>query len=219
MSIQTSVFTLQRNDRRADKPETHDAPGGFSAAAEFVVGFVTRIDPDGWVIDIKGSCVTAKRAVSCLIDPAVGDQVACIHAPEALHWIVAVLRRDVGAPLVLGGNEAVLQLRATTFSVRTQEMNVDSQQLCVRSAETTVSGTTVQLIAGVVKLTGSLFSSVFERVHQLSRHCLRTTQGLDRVQAEHIEVDAGRLLRMQGEHAIIQGEKIVKARGGQIHLG
>jgi hypothetical protein len=75
------------------------------------------------------------------------------------------------------------------------------------------------VIGATMKLIGSLFSTVFDRATHFSKHHLRTTDGVDRVQATHIEQDAGQLLRLSGEHALINGEKLVKTRGGQIHFG
>jgi hypothetical protein len=82
-----------------------------------------------------------------------------------------------------------------------------------------VVGGEVRLIGATMKLIGSLLSTVFERATHFSKHHLRTTEGVDRVQATHIEQEAGQLLRLSGEHALVTGEKLVKTRGGQIHFG
>ena len=77
----------------------------------------------------------------------------------------------------------------------------------------------VIFVGSGIKIVGSALSSVMDRVQHFSRHYLRTTDGVDRVSATHIECEARQLLRLEGEHALINGEKLVKARGAQIHFG
>jgi len=82
-----------------------------------------------------------------------------------------------------------------------------------------VVGRDVRLVATSLRLVGSLLSSVMDRVNHFSRHYLRTTEGEDRVTATHVDVEATQLLKVQGEHTLVNGAKLVKARGGQIHFG
>jgi hypothetical protein len=39
------------------------------------------------------------------------------------------------------------------------------------------------------------------------------------VSATHVEVQAQQLMRLEGEHALVNGRELVKARGAQIHFG
>ena len=82
-----------------------------------------------------------------------------------------------------------------------------------------VVGRQFRLIAGSVRLIGGVLSTVMERVHHFSKHYLRTTDGTDRVSATHIECEAKQLLRMEAEHTLVNGSKLIKARGSQIHFG
>ena len=74
-------------------------------------------------------------------------------------------------------------------------------------------------VTQAVKLVGSVLSTVFERVTHFSRNHLRTTDGIDRVQATHVECEAEQLARISGQHLLLNGQNLVKARGGQIHFG
>jgi len=56
-------------------------------------------------------------------------------------------------------------------------------------------------------------------VQHFSRHYLRTTDGIDRVAATHVECEAKQLMRIEGEHTLVNGRELVKARGAQIHFG
>jgi hypothetical protein len=66
---------------------------------------------------------------------------------------------------------------------------------------------------------GNTCSTVFDQVQHYAQRHLRTTQGLDRVQAQQLDLQAEQLLQLHGQHTLVDGEKLIKARGAQIHFG
>jgi hypothetical protein len=98
-------------------------------------------------------------------------------------------------------------------------MRLTSERVEVALGSAEIVGRDLRLVAASLRLVGSLLSSVMDRVHHFSRHYLRTTEGEDRVRATHVDVEATQLLQMQGEHTLVNGAKLVKAKGGQIHFG
>jgi hypothetical protein len=160
----------------------------------------------------------AHRAASCLLEPVVGDTVACLLiAPDEL-WVLAVLQREDGAPHRLRC-EAPLEVQAPELRFESERFTLRTAKAEVVAEEAELMGRQLRAVATTVKLVGSALHSVFDRVTHFSRHHLRTTQGVDRVQATHLECEAEQLLQLSAEHALINGEKLVKARGGQIHFG
>lgn len=196
--------------------------------ASWCVGVVRACDEDGFEVHCGALQARAKRAASCLLEPAPGDSVACLRvAPHAL-WVLAVLHRAaVAQPQVLrfSGDtrieveEGQLELQAprVALSGRQLQFSAHEAKMAVDSAE--LVGRHLRVTGSVLKLVGSVLSSVMDRVNHYSRHYLRTTDGIDRVAATHVECEARQLLRLSGEHALVNGEKLVKARGGQIHFG
>ena len=88
------------------------------------------------------------------------------------------------------------------------------------TADTTeVVGRQLSVVAGRIKAVGQMLSTVMERVQHFSRSHVRTTDGIDRVTATHVEVEADQLMRLEAEHALVNGRSLVKARGAQIHFG
>lgn len=194
------------------------APAASATPATHCVGIVTESVGDRLTVKSGALVASARRAASCLLVPARGDCVACLLvAPDEL-WVTAVLQREEGVPIVLGGTGPMrfeadaLEFECGRFSLRARRSEISSD-------ETQVVGREMRVIGAVMKLTGSLLSTVFDRVTHFSKNHLRTTEGVDRVQATHLEQEAQQLLRLSGEHALINGEKLVKARGGQIHFG
>ena len=198
-----------------------------ATAAQWCVGVVVDTDEAGLWVSSGELRARATQAASCLLAPVPGDSVACLLVAPHEVWIIAVLQREEGTPSVIrchgstrleveGGGLQVLaeniELDSDKFSVHTQHA-----QLSTDIAE--VVGRQLTVVGSAIKLIGTTLSSVMERVSHFSKHYLRTTEGLDRVHATHLECEADQLLRMNGQNTLITGGQLVKARGAQIHFG
>lgn len=205
------------------------APRAAALAADYCVGVVGATEKGRLQIHSGGVQAWASRALSCLLEPRAGDTVACMRVAPDEWWVTAVLQREDGqAPhlLSLRGDTTLqiehgrLAVQAPNLSLRADdalELAASQARLAVETGE--VTGRQLRVSAGVLKLVGSVLSSVMDRVQHFSHHYLRRTEGLDRVHATHLDCEAEQLLRLSGEHALVNGEKLVKARGGQIHFG
>jgi hypothetical protein len=187
-----------------------------------VVGHAERV----FKVHHADRIVDAKRAASCLLEPVVGDTVACLIAADDA-WVIAVLEREEGVENTLRCDGATrIATGDAALTIESRAMQLHSDEFVLKTARAHVAADTAHVVGGelrvigaTLKFIGSLFSTVFDRATHFSKHHLRTTEGIDRVQATHIEQDAGQLLRLSGEHALINGSKLVKTRGGQIHFG
>lgn len=175
-----------------------------------------------------GVALAVRTAESCLLVPAAGDTVLCFGgAPDGI-WVLSVLVRGAGS------RERVLRCAGDTrlvvehgqLTVEADRLRTASNHLEMRARTAAVSldatefvGDRVRMVAGTFKLVGSMLSTVMDRVNHFSQNYLRTTRGLDRVNAAHVECEATELLHLRGEHALINGAKLVKTRGAQIHFG
>jgi hypothetical protein len=132
--------------------------------------------------------------------------------------VLAVLQRESAAPDVVS-SERPLHIRAPELSLEGERFRLRSAEADVAVQQARVVGHDWRFVTSTLKVVGALMSSVFDRVTHFSKHHLRTTEGTDRVQAAHVECEASQLLRLSGEHTLINGDKLVKARGSQIHFG
>lgn len=187
---------------------------------------VLRVDaPGSFTLQAGSRLVQARRALSCLLEPQAGDRVAWLLMAPDEAWIVALLDRpgEAGATLSCPGSLRIeahaLALAAPSVQIEGEELGVRARQLRVNSDDAQLDAGTVRLMGAVVKVVGSVLSTVFDRVTHYSQQHLRTTKGLDRVHATHLECEAQELMRLSGKHALINGEKLVKTRGAQIHFG
>lgn len=186
----------------------------------YALGVVSAVEANELQVTLAPGVCSARRAVSCLIEPLVGDRVACLCESDGSVWITAVLERPQAADTVHTLScEGPLTLRASTLSLAAGSLQLDADQAALRCEQADLMGTRLNIMGGTLKAVGSVLSTVFDRVLHHSRQHLRTTEGLDKVQADQLVCQASQLLELHGEHTLINGEKLVKARGAQIHFG
>jgi len=203
------------------------APSPVPTPAETCVGVITAVTPTGLSVRSGSLHSTGQRAASCLLVPALGDTVVCLRVAPDEVWVLAVLQREEGVENVLHcAGPTRLEVSAGALSLRADELSLHSKHFALRADradvvtdEAKVMGRQLRVVGTAVKLVGSLLSTVFDRVTHHSKSHLRTTEGLDRVHATHLECEAQQLLRLSGQHTLVNGEKLVKTRGGQIHFG
>lgn len=190
-------------------------------------GIVTARGARGYCV-VSGDLQTeALRAASCLLEPEIGDTVACLEIAPSQYWIVAVLQREEGVKDVLrfqrsarvetAGSE--LALKADSIAMNSCAFRLATEDADLLADRAQWVGEEFKGVGKAFRIAGALLSTAFDRVSHFSKHYLRRTEGLDRVQAQMLQQDATQLMQISAEHTVINGEKLVKARGGQIHLG
>ena len=202
------IAAIRRTRPRADRP----------IPAQNCVGLITACDDGGFTVRSGDLQARGRRALSCLLEPALGDTVACLLVAPDEVWLTAVLQREEGTAHVLR-SAAPLTLAAPGLTLETSAFALRAERVTVSATDAELVGKNLHVIGTAVKLVGSVLSTVFERVTHFSRNHLRTTDGIDRVQATHVECEAEQLARISGQHLLLNGQNLVKARGGQIHFG
>lgn len=202
---------------RAARRRTRRAPAAQPVSASWSAR-VMHCDGAELRLEVDGVTRMARRAASCLLAPEPGDQVICMQTGTEQAWVVAILVRAADTPALLACPTS-LEIAAPELRLRSGSLDVYAEQAVLSVGVAEVIGRQLRATATTLKLVGSVLSSVMDRVTQFSRDYQRTTQGMDRVRATHIEREAQQLLRLQGEHVLTNGSKLVKARGAQIHFG
>lgn len=191
------------------------------------VGIVTGVEADRYLVASGDAVLSGRRAVSCLLEPVVGDTVSCVQfAPDEL-WLVAILMREDGAAhtLRLRGDTTVqvddgrLSLHAPTIELQGENLTLAARKLAASVDEGEVVGREFRVIGSGIKLVAALIDTVADRVTQFSKHYQRHTQGVDRVRAQVLDQEATQLLAQTAEHVTVNGRRLVKTRGGQIQFG
>jgi Protein of unknown function (DUF3540) len=222
-----SAPQLNGIDKKRKPVPLKSTPTASPTPGEWCVGIVQSSGDAGLRISSGGFQARAQRAVSCLLEPTHGDSVACLRVAPDEVWIVAVLHREEGVSNVLSctGNTSLqvhdggLQIKANTLKLNSEHLHVASKDAHMATESAEIVGKQLRIIGTAIKVVGSVMSTVMDRVNHYSKHYLRTTEGVDRVSATHIECEAQQLMRLDAEHTLVSGAQLVKARGAQIHFG
>jgi uncharacterized protein YukE len=206
-----------------DPSDSRQSPLAFAASA----GVVFKVCADEFEVTVGRKQFVCAKAASCLLKPELGDTVLVQGIADAGVWILAVLVRSET-------QEGVIQLpRSAVFcngdggiTFRTHRLDVDSEDTQFRSKRIGVLFDEMQAIGksfnatiGTVKAIGRLMSTIADRITQYSQTYSRTTQGMDRTEAQQLEVNAEQMVRLKAPYVLVEGDNLVKTKGSQIHFG
>lgn len=161
---------------------------------------VVSLDTDSYLLNDGRA---ARQALSCLLQPEVGDHVLAATCQGDIPYILHILARN---------NLQQVQLRVP-----------GAQQLCIAQDQVLVSAnhsitlnalTNIDINAatGLLSLNArNLFTSVSESLVQNVQHFVG--------QAEHYLLEVKQLLRLHGQQALITAEKDVKVDAERISMG
>lgn len=179
----------------------------------------------------------ARRALSCLVWPEVGDRILTSVGLTDEPFLIAVLERSTGAPLrlVLPGETQVevasgagMSLRVDgqlTFGSRTG-INMDAPAVGVSTSLLTLVTQRLSLIARealaslrITRLVGDLIEASAESLNLRLDRSRRTVRDLDQVHAGSLELRAEQVAHLQSDTLLASAQRLVKIDGEQIHLG
>jgi len=197
------------------------------------VGEVMSVEAEECAVRVAGQMRVAKRAVSCLVAPEVGDQV--LVAVSEPSFVLAVLEREHDAVAISVPGDVRLEVPAGRFSVTAREgvdvisgeglaMTAETMQLNAREGgmffeALTYAGRFLNADLREVKTAIDTVDQVIGRVSERLKNAYRFVEGLDRQQAGHLNIRAEKSAQVRAENTIVSAEELVKLDGDQIHLG
>ena len=216
-----------RNTATADPALLADAVGAQALAVTFV-GELTAADAgaeQGYTVRCGAHHHSARLAHSCLVEPEPGDRVACWRLADGeggdAVFIVAVLTRaarDQGLRLKLGeGVELGARAGALSLKAESLDVQVGAASFVYRSMQSI--GELCSATLGQLKLVGAVLSTVFDRESHHAQQSRRVIDGLDSVDAKVMQHRASELMHLQAANVLANGDRLVKFKGAQIHLG
>lgn len=193
-------------------------------------GEVVSVERDVLTVRTALADVAARRAASCLLDPAKGDRVLVATEERGEAFVLAVLeQRTPGAATISVEGDLTLRSVSGKLSVAAKE-GVD----IVSSAATRILSSVVEVSAldtlsllggavkaelGKVKLYADTLDAFFERVTQHAKRSYRAVDEVDQVRARHIDYAARESAHLRGENALVTAHQLVKVNGEQVHVG
>jgi hypothetical protein len=199
------------------------------------VARVLEADADGWLLELNERRVSAKRAASCLLEPAPGDRVWVVGQSGEGFFVIAVLERATATEtkLLLDGDVTLAASGRMTLSAPEGiglttagklELQADELDVGARSGRVVLERAAVvasSLLAHLRKSTvvGQALETLVERVTQHSKTSYRSISELDHVHAAILDYRADGLASVHGKQTLMSAHELVKLDGGQIHLG
>ena len=204
-----------------------------------------QVQADGIVSGLEGGVVTleceygkvfARRAVSCLVEPAVGDRVLVAGELYEDLFVIAVLEQgDVTATRITVDGDLHLGVPNGRFSVVSAQgidlvsagdIALTSSEFAVRSDKGQVFfdqlsyvGRKVLAQAGAFKFVGGIFDTIAERISQKVKRSYKVVEEIDQVRSNQIDYRAEKNMSLKGQNALVTADELVKIEGDQIHLG
>lgn len=175
-------------------------------------------DTGGLVVMRDGLPTTARRALSCLVEPEPGDRVL-LGGLLTDPYVLAVLERTGDAPLRLAIAGDAELAAGGTLSLRAKAlvMAADRGQLAIR--DVTLSGATAEARFGTVTLVAEAIETLATRLLTRLKRSFRFVEETEQLRAHDIDHRAAGHLHLRGQTAVMQAGTLVKVDSRQIHMG
>lgn len=179
--------------------------------------------------------LSARRAASCLLEPAVGDDVLVVHHERGSH-VLAVLERDEEAPARLsadGDIEIAAAGGRVSVSARDGVDLLTPGEAVVAAGSARITATRGEVMIDALVVLGDALTAKVDRVKTVARSVESTAerwvQRLDRayrfiarsesVRAEYLDYEARSAFHVKSEVTLVNSAGLTKLDGSQIHLG
>jgi hypothetical protein len=201
---------------------------------------------DGYVVHVAGPWITvrigagerrARRALSCLVAPALGDRVLVASLADGSAWALAVLEReedgavtldargrsvaieaqdgrvDVVAPGGVGvATNGPITMSGATFALHAVDASITLDKLTMLAQRVLADAKKSTLVAGIVE-------TVADVVVGRMRRAVRSVTEVDQLRAGHADYEVDKAMRVHAENTFLTAERVVKLDGENIHLG
>lgn len=214
--------------------QTQTQPTYMAGTADLVQAKVVDAGEDICRLAGTAGSFTARRAASCLLQPAAGDTVLAADLGGST-WILAVLVRgdspavlplpaDSTLRVAVGGLKLVVQDELVLAAGR--QLSAVAPEVSVQAARAGFTLGALQLAAGLVEATvdqvktlAQFLDTVAERVRLKAVSSHREVEDLEHLQAGQLYYSIKNVLNLRGKHAVMSAESEVRVDGERIHLG
>jgi hypothetical protein len=200
------------------------------------VGEVESKTGDAFAVDTADGPVEALRAVSCLVEPEIGDRVLVAGPEHGELYVLAVLARPGGQPLhmklsgdvalgvakgqlTLAADEGLHLASAKDLSITSPELRIRAEQSHLVMDRITHVGSRLLSHARRIKLVADVIDTFTERLSQRVKRSYRFIDEMDYTRAKEIDQAAEGNISIRGENTLTTARRLVKIDGEQIHVG
>lgn len=217
---ETEAFTTMGSVQRIVAPD--DARADTSPASGEIV-----------VATARGN-LRCKRAVACLVAPAVGDFVLVAGSPSGACYVLSVLERDsadatlavegdlelsLGGALRVVAREGIDLLTPQKVEIAGHAVEMTAERARMVVDELSLLGKQLLGELGRVRTKATTVDSVIGRLTQRVKASFRRVDDIDQVDAARIDHKAKETMTLRAKCALVNATEIVRVDGEQIMMG
>jgi Protein of unknown function (DUF3540) len=182
------------------------------------VAEVERADGKEIVISTATGIYRATVALSCLVQPACGDTVL-VARHEQQFIVLAIIGRTSDASLKLQlPRDTVIEVEGT-LKMNAAAMHFTAEDMAFSAENLSLWTRGVKWIAHRFELAAHTLHQTAHNASLRARGYQRTIEGVESVQAGHIDMKADELMHLRATHAVLKTKELVKIDGKQIQVG
>lgn len=210
------------------------APELEAQPATTYVGRVSLTEGSTAAVSIGPRRLVCRRAASCLLRPAEGDEVLVAETRPGTGYVLAVLTAreethiDVDGDLKVRAAEGKVEMTSRDgidlltpgpLSLAAGELRVTAER--ARAVVSKMTGLVEDLALEVTRgrFEGCQAEVVVGRLVQRVRYAFRRVEKLDQLDAERIDHKASETMTLRAGNAVVHAEQVVKVDGEQILMG
>ncbi len=197
------------------------------------MGTIVRVEGSTWIVQTDEGDLRATRAVSCLVEPLVHDFVL-LGGVRRAAYVLAILEREstvvdlatpgdlnvkVGERFRVIAQDGVDLVTPEAVNITSQEVGIHTSRAKLFASEILAIGTEVIGELTNVKLKGTFFDKVFERVSERVQRSFRRVEEIDQLKAKQIDYIADETMCLRSDNMVATAKELVKVDGEQIHFG
>ena len=201
-----------------------------------VTALVISEQPSGCLVKTEDAQIIARRAVSCLVKPAVGDTVLLYTDTRGQAYILSILERmqnsstrlSVDNELVIEStrNSITLAAHASINLAASEKTAIYGKDVSIAAQNGLFQFSRADIVSDTTTMhtkTGRLYAETVETVaHTLTQrlqNCFRFVDTLDQLKAGNLVQSVRKLMSLKTRQAVILAEQDVKIDGERIHMG
>lgn len=194
-------------------------PLSGATRATTLAGEVVQVDGCTIVLSLAGRQAAARRAASCLLEPAPGDAVLAADVGGRIY-VLAVLDRPGGGEAVLSVAGAIAAtLAQDSLALRCGELTVDVGKATLRSRAAQVASRTLSAVAERLDVVARTLRRTADHEFSHAKAATRTVEGPEAVTAGELLLEARTALAQRGGIVLIDAREDVRVNGERITMG
>jgi len=200
-----------------------------------LVGQVLSIDNGICTVQCDGANWHCARALSCLVEPQIGDEVLISGPDRDRVFLLAIIARPENTTVTLSvTGDMAIRSEAGAVSVHSARLtHIHSNQAVKLTApnheqendsaimkigQMNYLGKKLDAVVGSTDFFSNVIGLMSDSFKSVARLCFRHVKEVDHVRAQTIDYEAEKLTRVHGGYTTLTAQEVMKINGDQIHM-